>query len=304
MNKTMKRIVIVLLIFAAVNVGNAFRAFDIVTTLVKLAVTTTFTSTYDTNTPLGSDDPAEADDRMREIKLSNQQRNNVDHFWPLTGTEVSDADTGEHRKVLFHEPISSPGTVAVDHGQLFIKDVAAKAELHWIDEDEQEVQLTSGGDLISSTNLGVTGNAVIGGYLDIGSTVQIVGTLDDDTMGTATGTTLATSESIKAYIDNSIAFSAMTAEDADTDAIARSVTYTATSDGFLSVKATLSTGNNLSISVNGVQVANQNADGNVSDQSVFAIIASGETFIVGLSPGSTNQIFRWRSRGALSKPTK
>lgn len=111
--------------------------------IIGVALATTFSDTYDTNTPQGSDNPAEADDRMREIKAAVQERENVDHYWPLTGTEVSDADTGEHRKVLFHEPITSPATVAENHGQLFIKDVDSKAELHWIDEDEQELQLTS-----------------------------------------------------------------------------------------------------------------------------------------------------------------
>ena len=38
--------------------------------------------------------------------------------------------------------------------------------------------------------------------LDINGTVVLVGTIDDDTMGTATDTTVATSESIKAYVDS------------------------------------------------------------------------------------------------------
>lgn len=40
--------------------------------------------------------------------------------------------------------------------------------------------------------------------INIGSTVTIDGTIDDDTMATASDTTLATSESIKAYIDNRV----------------------------------------------------------------------------------------------------
>ena len=49
---------------------------------------------------------------------------------------------------------------------------------------------------------GATGNTAVGGTLDIQGTIPVVGTLDDDTMATATDTTLATSESIKAYADS------------------------------------------------------------------------------------------------------
>ncbi len=112
--------------------------------------------TYDTATPAGSDDPAEADDRMREIKSSVQVRENVDHYWPLTGTEVSDADSGEHRKVLFHAPIASTPTVAANHGDLRLKDVSSIAELHWTDEGERELQLTSfGNNLANDTSSGL-----------------------------------------------------------------------------------------------------------------------------------------------------
>ena len=60
------------------------------------------TNTFDTATPAGSDDPAEADDRMREIKAAVQERRNDkngvaddgDHYWPKTGTEGSDTATG------------------------------------------------------------------------------------------------------------------------------------------------------------------------------------------------------------------
>lgn len=41
--------------------------------------------------------------------------------------------------------------------------------------------------------------------LDIGGTIAVTGTIDDDTMATASATTVATSESIKAYVDSEIA---------------------------------------------------------------------------------------------------
>ena len=134
---------------------------------------TVFNDKLDTARPAGSDDPAEADNNMRRIQGAVQELLNVDHIADKTGTEVSDVDSGEHRKILFHAPISSPGSIAANHGQLFIKDVAGKAELHWMDEDENEIQLTSGGGLHSSATLDVVGNidpttyeTTRGGFLD------------------------------------------------------------------------------------------------------------------------------------------
>lgn len=108
-----------------------------------------FASTYDISTPDGdTDTPAEADDRMREIKAAIQERENVDHFWPLDGTEVSDPAAGEHRKVTLR--VGSAPTKADNKGILYAKDVSGKAELFYIDEDGNEVQITSGGAVVSA----------------------------------------------------------------------------------------------------------------------------------------------------------
>ncbi len=112
---------------------------------IGVAYATTFSDTYDTATPAGSDDPAEADDRMREIKSAVQERENVDHYWPLTGTEVSDADSGKHRFISFQAPNSTPSSIDENEARLYTKDVDSIAELHFMDESENEVQLTSGG---------------------------------------------------------------------------------------------------------------------------------------------------------------
>lgn len=128
-------------------IAPAITTITAVKSLLSTTIATVFSSTYDTATPAGSDSPTQADDRMREIKAAIQERENVDHNWPLTGTEVSDADAGEHRKVLFHAPIAATPTVAANHGDLRIADVDGKAELHWTDEDEQEIQLTQVGQV-------------------------------------------------------------------------------------------------------------------------------------------------------------
>jgi len=101
-----------------------------------------WTYTYDTATPSNDDDPREAALRMREIKLANRERMDVDHVWDLTGTEVSDADTGEHRQITFHESIADPTQVA-DHAHLYMK----SDELYYQDDTTTTIKLTDSGYL-------------------------------------------------------------------------------------------------------------------------------------------------------------
>lgn len=119
---------------------------------------TVFNETYDKNAPAGSDDPAEADNEIRRVKAATQERENVDHYWPLTGTEVSDVDVGEHRKVTLRTG-SAPSAVA-DKGFVYAKDVSGKAELFYRDENGNEIQITKGG-ILNSLNL--TGNQTVAG---------------------------------------------------------------------------------------------------------------------------------------------
>lgn len=59
------------------------------------------------------------------------------------------------------------------------------------------------GILGANTPAAIIGTTVVANTsIDINGTVVVVGTIDDDTMAAATDTTLATSESIKAYIDS------------------------------------------------------------------------------------------------------
>jgi len=125
--------------------------------IVSLALAWTYT--YDTATPVGTDAPSVIDDRIREVKQSIQERLNADHYFPLTGTEVSDSAAGQHRQVEFYGPISTP-TNATDKGFIYTKDVSDKAELHFLDEDGDEIQITTGG-ILNSVNL--SGNQTIAG---------------------------------------------------------------------------------------------------------------------------------------------
>ena len=139
--------------------------------LIGVAYATTFTYTYDTATPAGGDDPAEADDRMREIKAAVQERLAVEHRFILTGTEVSDANTGEHTDITT-DSITNAGTL-VNTGTI-----------------------TASGAVTVGTTLDVTGNIDPTTYETTNG-----GFLDEDAMGSDSNTAVASQQSIKAYVD-------------------------------------------------------------------------------------------------------
>jgi len=66
-----------------------------------------------------------------------------DHNFPGTPT----TDDGEHLKITLHAPLADDPTAETDKGFLYLKDVSAKAELFFEDEDGHEIQLTTGGTL-------------------------------------------------------------------------------------------------------------------------------------------------------------
>jgi hypothetical protein len=291
---------------------------------VSILWATTFSSTFDTNTPLGSDNPAEADDRMREIKAAVQERENVDHYWPLTGTEVSDADAGEHRKVLFHVPITSPGTVAENHGQLFIKDVSAKAELHWIDEDEQEIQLTSVG-VVPFSAIGNLTNDVYLTSLDFAGTgtVDLIKAGTNDLATLPDGAEMASNaapteeEGIvnKKYVDDAVAaieaalaYSALTTLDSvgGTLTLNTGTEYRAASDGFLMFTYG-SSEEQCDIWIDTASPPTSGAEFETrafGEDMVTIAIAKDEYFeFVSTTPFTFQRVW-WRSVGTLAKPIK
>jgi len=102
-------------------------------------------ATFDTATPAGTDLPSVLDDRIREAKAGVQERQNVDHYWPLTGTQVSDADAGKHRQVTFQAALAEAPTVVEGQGILYL--FGDPPELYWKDDEGNVRQLTSGGAL-------------------------------------------------------------------------------------------------------------------------------------------------------------
>ena len=135
--------------------------------------------TYDIDTPDGSvDDPAEAADRMNEIKFATQEREDVDHYWPLTGSEVSDTDAAEHRKLTLRT-LSAVEVAALTATKAYLYRLVTDGELYFKDDDDNTIKLTSGGKILSAS-------------LDM---------KDEDDMASDSNTHTYTQQAIKAYAD-------------------------------------------------------------------------------------------------------
>lgn len=122
-----------------------------------------FNDTLRTDTPAGSDDPSEGDDRIREAKSALIERLDVDHFFGPSGTHTyDDEQTGKHRQVTFHSP-QDLTSAPEDQGILFTKklpDEGEIPELHWVNQNGQVVRLTRAAliHLTSEALLGILAN--------------------------------------------------------------------------------------------------------------------------------------------------
>lgn len=106
-----------------------------------------WTYALDNATPLGSQAPSVIDDSIRLIKEAMQERLNADHYWPLTGTAVSDTDAGKHRKLTLQAVLSTKPTLLTGEAALYSKTVSGASEVFAEDSAGNEIQLSSGGAL-------------------------------------------------------------------------------------------------------------------------------------------------------------
>lgn len=95
--------------------------------------TNNWNSSYE-STPADGDNISEGAGKIRDLKLDVRERIGKDHYMDLAGTQ---ADHGEHSKVTFQAPITTPTAVA-NKGFLYTKDVLGKAELHFLDDNSNE----------------------------------------------------------------------------------------------------------------------------------------------------------------------
>jgi len=104
-----------------------------------MARTQVWDSSYE-NIPADNDQASEGALRIRNLKRDIRERAEIDHDWD----DIN--DSGKHLKITFRDPLGAKPTAAASEGYLYTKDISAKAELFWEDEDGSEVQLTLGGE--------------------------------------------------------------------------------------------------------------------------------------------------------------
>lgn len=125
---------------------------------------TVFTRTWDAAyeaIPADVDNASEGAARIRNLKSDIQERMEVDHH------HAGDTDDGAHKKITLKTPIADPSNVA-NTGFLYLKDVSAKVELHWQDEDGNILVLTNAGAI----NFIPAANSIDGTMIALGSDAQ------------------------------------------------------------------------------------------------------------------------------------
>lgn len=129
-------------------------------TLLSVGYFVGATYTLNISTPSGTDDPREADDRMREIKNAFIERLDRDHSWNTSSTSVYDGDdVGKHDRLMFVEA-ADIGTGATGYPILGAETVIAP-ELTWKTEGDATLNITDAGTLniVSADLLGTVANA-------------------------------------------------------------------------------------------------------------------------------------------------
>lgn len=104
-----------------------------------MAFSRTWNAAYEAQ-PADTENISVGASRIRNLKSDIQERLEIDHF------HAGDAQDGEHKKLTFGAPISTPANIA-NKGFLYGKDVSSKIELHWEDEDGNEIALTGAGGI-------------------------------------------------------------------------------------------------------------------------------------------------------------
>jgi hypothetical protein len=131
-------------------------------TLLTLGYVVGFTDSFDTSLPGDSDPRREGAQQMRRIQDAVQQRQDVDHYWPLSGDTVDAADVGKHRFVTFQGP-NTLSDADSSEGILQIKDVTydglTEAELCWVSESSDVLVLTCQGRLYTDNDFRVRSGA-------------------------------------------------------------------------------------------------------------------------------------------------
>jgi len=125
-----------------------FVLFWLAGSYLNWTVTKDSAAKFRTTYPLGSESPTVLDSHGQNTRKGFQERLDIDHVFAVDGDGGMDgADTGKHKQITFVDPISTP-TAGASEGILYSKDVSDKAELHYVDEDTNEIQISSAGNLL------------------------------------------------------------------------------------------------------------------------------------------------------------
>jgi len=130
------------------------------------------TNSWDETKPAGSRAINLGDDDIREMKTQVREVIAADHNMASSGQS---ATTGQHNKTTLLVNADDP-TEQADAGILYTKDVSAKAELFYKDEDAHEIQITNAG-AINPLLLALSGRFKIGNFtrdMDVASGNQSI----------------------------------------------------------------------------------------------------------------------------------
>lgn len=270
---------------------------------------TVFADTYDTVSPAGGDDPTEADDRMRETKAAIQERENVDNYWPLTGTEVSDADTGEHRKLTIRT-LSAVEVAALSAAKAYLYRLVTDGELYFKDASDNTIQLTDKGNRLANDTYFTATNEADDGSVDLikagkneadNADVAIIS--DAARMASDAAPGEDTGVPNKKYVDDNDAMSVYVATNSVGGSLVKGVTYTTQSDGFIIAKVQLTgVGHQIIGTIAGVTLPVSESYSTNSTASIFFAVAAGSTFQIDSTSGTPD--IRWMSQGAVTSATR
>jgi hypothetical protein len=129
------------------------------------------TVSWSETTPAGSDSLNQGDNRIRELKTQIREVIDVDHDFPSSGQAN---DVGQHKKCTFQEQ-ADLGTGAVNATILGSQTVSGKGELVYSDEDNNDIQITSGGKIKAESIAGVYPAANVAAIANIMGLIYPVG---------------------------------------------------------------------------------------------------------------------------------
>ena len=252
-----------------------------------------FSDIIDTALPDGADDPAEADNNMRRIQGGFQELMDVDHLFAKTGTEISDAESGEHRKITVRT-LTAVQVAALSATKAYLYRLVTDGELYFKDASNNTIKLSVGG-ILNSLNLTgdqtVVGDKIFGGVIVLG---------DTSALGTSAAPVEDEGIANKKYVDdNKPIGDNPTLNDSESNAMLVAHAYLTQTAGFVGVtrfnqssvvRVSGYVGTTTDPAGAGLLVANDRDDGADDESGLNFFVAKGKYFEIVHSGGGTSTI--------------